>query len=96
MARAPHHIHTPDFIRAATLRALGARLVDVGRDGDKRYVVLDVADMADTLRQSAIAIARELEAIAEMESPAAIADALASNTLLGTIAGYHSDLKRRA
>lgn len=96
MARPPHHLHTPDFVRASVLRACGARLVDIDRHGDKVYVVLDVAGMADTLRHNAATLARELDAIADLESPAAIAEALVSNTLLGTIAGYHSELKRRA
>lgn len=95
--RAPEITRTPDFIRAAMLRALGARLIDVLRDPNGRVeVVLDLSGVLDSLDHTATTLLREIHAAASAETPTAAANGIVDGSFLSQVSGHLSELKRRA
>lgn len=94
----PQHVTiTPDFVRAAILRALGARLIKLVRDPHGRaFVHLDLSGVMDSLEHTASTLLREVHAAAALPSPKAAADCIVDGTFLTAVSGHLSDLKRRA
>jgi hypothetical protein len=92
-------ITTPDFVRAAILRSLGARLIRIESDpkrADRKTVVLDVTSVRGGAAARAAEFARELGAAVNAATDIDAINGILDNTALASVSGHFSDLKRRS